>query len=69
VTAADRDSILWDIYRSRFNEMLEQRSPETEGAAVQAYSTWCRSFIPPGEADRCITIFCARYLPTRRRAA
>jgi hypothetical protein len=67
--SADRDALLWDAYRRALNEMLARRTPETEGAAVQAYSTWCRSFIPPGEADRCITLFCAKYLPTRRRAA
>jgi hypothetical protein len=66
---ADRDAPLWDIYRSRFNEMLEQRSPETEGAALAAYAEWCRCFIPAEHADECITLFCAKYLPTRREAA
>jgi hypothetical protein len=50
--SADRDALLWDIYRSRFNEMLEQRSPETEGAALAAYPS-SRRMVPslhPGRA-------------------
>lgn len=69
MTAADRDSELWEAYRRALNAMLKDRTPTTEAAALATYSEWCRAFATPGAADALITEFCGRYLPARRRAA